>query len=88
MPTTPRRTYESLAHAAQRTGMSIRTMRRHIGKGDLPAYRCGRLIRVDPDDVDAMMVRIPTARPVSGGVERLGPWVAAEAVCSAEQSPG
>ena len=62
MPTTPRRTYESLARAAQRTGMSVRTMRRRIAHGDLPAYRCGRLIRVDPDDVDRMMVRIPTAR--------------------------
>ena len=37
-------------------------MRRHIAHGDLPAYRCERLIRVDPDDVDRMMVRVPTAR--------------------------
>jgi hypothetical protein len=63
-------------------------MRRHIANGDLPARRCGRLIRVDPDDVDRMMVRIPTARPVSWGVERVGPWAAAEPVCSAHQSPG
>ena len=42
---------------------SIRTLRRRIASGDLCAYRSGaRIIRVDPDDVDRMMVRMPTAR--------------------------
>ena len=53
--------FESLSSAAERTGLSIRTLRRRIANGDLPAYRSGpRVIRVDPDDVDHLMVRIPT----------------------------
>ena len=56
----PRR-YETLAAAAERTGFSIRTLRRRIAEGQLPAYRSGpRSIRVDPADVDGLMVRIPT----------------------------
>jgi excisionase family DNA binding protein len=62
MTTTARREFESLASAAERTGLSIRTLRRRIAAGDLPAYRSGpRVIRVNPDDVDHLMVRIPTA---------------------------
>lgn len=62
MPNTARRTYESLVQAAERTGISVRTLRRHIAAGDLSAYRCGRLIRLDPDEVDQMMVPVPNAR--------------------------
>lgn len=62
MTTTARRSYESLAQAAERTGISARTLRRHIAAGDLTAYRCGRLLRLDPDDVDRMMVRVPNGR--------------------------
>ena len=56
------RSYESLAQAADRTGMSVRTLRRRIACGQLAAYRTGRLIRVDPGDVDELLVRIPTVR--------------------------
>ena len=62
MTTTARRSYESLAEAAERTGISTRTLRRHIASGKLTAYRCGRLIRLDPEDVDRMMVRVPNGR--------------------------
>ena len=63
MTTRVRREFESLSSAAERTGLSIRTLRRRIASGDLCAYRSGaRIIRVDPDDVDRMMVRMPTAR--------------------------
>lgn len=62
---TPRaraRQFESLGTAAERTGMSVRTLRRRIAEGRLPAYRTGpRIIRVDPEDVDRLMVKIPTA---------------------------
>ena len=62
MTTKVRREFESLSSAAERTGLSIRTLRRRIASGDLAAYRSGpRVIRVDPDDVDRMMVRMPTA---------------------------
>ena len=59
-PTTHSRSYESLAHAADRTGVSIRTLRRRIACGQLAAYRTGRLIRVDPGDVDRLLAPIPT----------------------------
>jgi excisionase family DNA binding protein len=56
----PRRRFESLSQAAERTGLSVRTLRRRIAAGDLTAYRNGpRVIRLDPDDVDRLMVRIP-----------------------------
>lgn len=59
--TTTRRQFESLAEAAERTGLSTWTLRRRIADGLLPAYRSGsRIIRVDPDDVDHLLKRIPT----------------------------
>src|SRR5512132_3205454 len=62
MTTKVRREFETLASAAQRTGLSIRTLRRMIATGHLAAYRSGaRVIRVNPEDVDRMMVRMPTA---------------------------
>lgn len=52
--------YESLAQASQRTGLSIRTLRRRIADGSLPAYRNGpRVIRVKPVDVDRLLQLIP-----------------------------
>ncbi|MBC9956448.1 helix-turn-helix domain-containing protein [Yimella sp. cx-51] len=60
--TKSRRQFESLADAAERTGLSIRTLRRRIAAGQLPAYRSGpRVLRVDPTDVDRLMVLVPTA---------------------------
>lgn len=57
-----RRQFESLSQAAERIGLSTRTLRRRIAAGDLMAYRNGpRVIRLDPDDVDRLMIRIPTA---------------------------
>ena len=50
-----RRVYESLASAAERTGLSSRTLRRRIAEGVLPVYRCGRILRVVPEEVDAML---------------------------------
>ena len=56
------RSYESLAQASERTGLSVKTLRRRIASGDLPAYRNGtRVLRVNPEDVDRMMRPIPTA---------------------------
>ncbi len=51
-----KKSYESLAEAAARTGVSIKTLRRRIVAGKLRAYRCGpRLIRVEPHEVDRLM---------------------------------
>ena len=62
MPATPR-SLESIASAARRHGVSPRTIRRRIADGAITAYRSGpRLIRVDPAEVDAALLRIiPTA---------------------------
>lgn len=61
MTTKINREFESLSSAAERTGLSIRTLRRRIASGQLAAYRSGpRVIRVDPHDVDHLMVRMPT----------------------------
>ncbi|MHB1009426.1 MAG: excisionase family DNA-binding protein [Propionibacteriaceae bacterium] len=65
------RTYESLASAAARLGVSVKTVRRRIADGVLPVYRCGRIIRLDPTDVDGMFFRSP--RPplsASGSIGR------------------
>ena len=53
------RTYESLPTAAARIGVSVKTVRRRIAEGALPVYRSGRILRLDPDDVDAMFCRYP-----------------------------
>ena len=56
-----RRQFESLSQAAERIGLSTRTLRRRIAAGELTACRNGpRVIRLDPDDVDRLMIRIPT----------------------------
>ncbi|HEY3546435.1 MAG TPA: helix-turn-helix domain-containing protein [Propionicimonas sp.] len=48
--------YESLAQAAERTGISLRTLRRRIASGELPAFASGRrILRVRPEDVDNML---------------------------------
>jgi len=53
------RRFESLADAAERTGVSTRTLRRRIADGALTGYRMGpRVLRVDPDDVDRLLVRV------------------------------
>jgi excisionase family DNA binding protein len=54
----------TIAAAAQRLGISTKSIRRRIADGTLPAYRVGpRLIRLNLLDVDRLMVRpIPAAR--------------------------
>lgn len=60
--TSTARRYESLAQAAERTGVSSRTLRRRIASGQLTAFRAGpRIIRLDPQEVDRLFVVIPTA---------------------------
>ena len=59
MLVTRHRTYETLAQAAERTGLSVKTLRRRISEGHLQAYTSGRrVLRVDPLDVDQMMTPI------------------------------
>ncbi len=46
------RRYESIRETAQRTGVSQKTVRRYIQRGRFKVYRIGRLIRLDPVQVD------------------------------------
>ncbi len=47
--------FESIAQAAQRVGVSVWTLRRRSASGDLVAYTAGRsILRVRPADVDAL----------------------------------
>lgn len=58
-----RTTYVSLADAAEILGQSVKTLRRRIAAGTLPAYRFGpRSIRVKLEDLEASGHRIPSAR--------------------------
>lgn len=56
-------TYVSLEQAAEITGQSVKTIRRRISDGTIPAYRFGpRQIRIKLEDLEAMARRIPSAR--------------------------
>ncbi len=64
------RTYESLPSAAARTGISVKTLRRRVAEGVLPVYRCGRIVRLDPDEVDGMFHRYPQPVTAAGSARR------------------
>jgi excisionase family DNA binding protein len=54
--------YLTLSQAAERYGVSVRTLRRRIAEGRLPAYRVGpRSIRVAEGDLARLARPIPTA---------------------------
>lgn len=44
--------------AAEYLNVSTRTIRRRIADGTLPAYRVGRLVKINPEDLDRL------ARPI------------------------
>ena len=64
------RTYEPLPSAAARTGISVKTLRRRIAEGTLPVYRCGRILRLDPEEVDGMFHRYPQLTAATLGSTR------------------
>lgn len=54
--------YVPLAVAAELMAVSVKTVRRRIADGTLPAYRCGRrVIRVRIEDLERVFHRIPSA---------------------------
>ncbi len=63
----PRRVYESLQSASVRTGVSVKTLRRRIAEGVLPMYRSGRIVRLDPDEVDGLFSRWPHVQVAGAG---------------------
>ena len=55
--------YLSLEEAAECLSVSVKTIRRWIAAGTLPAYRCGnRAIRIKLEDLEATPRQIPSAR--------------------------
>lgn len=53
----------TLDDAAASMSVSVKTIRRWIAAGILPAYRCGsRAIRVRLEDLDSAAKRVPCAR--------------------------
>jgi excisionase family DNA binding protein len=55
--------YLSLEEAAEVMSLSVKTIRRRIADGTIPAYQCGRRpIRIRLDDLEAALRRIPSAR--------------------------
>lgn len=62
-PDSPSPEWISLQQAAQRCGVSVDTVRRRIASGRLPGRRFGaRLIRVRLEDVENLLLPIPTVR--------------------------
>lgn len=56
-------TYVSLDEAAEIMSLSVKTIRRRIADGTIPAYQCGRRpIRIRLDELESALRRIPTAR--------------------------
>ena len=55
--------YLSLEQASKVMSLSVKTIRRRIADGTIPAYQCGRRpIRIRLDDLEAALRRIPSAR--------------------------
>lgn len=53
--------FVTIAEAAQRSSCSPKTIRRYIAAGHLTAYRMGpKLIRLDVEELDALMRPLPT----------------------------
>jgi excisionase family DNA binding protein len=57
----PLRTLVTVADAAEYLGVTDRTIRNYIARGQLRAHRlAGRAVRIDVADLDAMLRQIPT----------------------------
>ena len=63
MPDSDRHQYLTLAEAADLMSVSVKTLRRRIADGTIPAYRCGqRVIRIRVADLEQALYRISSAR--------------------------
>jgi putative molybdopterin biosynthesis protein len=74
------RRHLTVGECAQLLSVSAKTVRGLIDRGDLPAYRVGRVLRIDPADLEALRYRpreagapdrSPRPRPVRGEFARL-----------------
>jgi excisionase family DNA binding protein len=63
MADSSRTQYVTLAEAADLMSVSVKTLRRRIADGTIPAYRCGRrVIRIRVDDLERAFCPIPSVR--------------------------
>ncbi len=62
----------STKEAAERLGVTLRSLYRFIDEGDLVAYKFGRVIRIQETDVDRF---IEASRIAPGSLEHLYPEV-------------
>jgi excisionase family DNA binding protein len=62
----------STKEAAERLGVTLRSLYRFIDEGDLVAYKFGRVIRIQTTDVDGF---IAASRITPGSLEHLYPEV-------------
>ncbi|MFN2505953.1 MAG: helix-turn-helix domain-containing protein [Acidimicrobiales bacterium] len=60
----------STGEAAKRLGVTVRTLYRLIDESQLPAYKFGRVIRLQEGEVDAF---IEASRVLPGSLEHLYP---------------
>lgn len=63
-------TWMSTQEAARRLGITTRTLYRFVDEGQLPAYKMGRVFRLQQADVDAFIER---SRIEPGTLEHLYP---------------
>ena len=55
--------YLSLAEAADVMSLSVKTVRRRVADGTIPAYTCGRgTLRIRLDDLENAMRLVPATR--------------------------
>jgi excisionase family DNA binding protein len=60
----------STRDACERLGVTLRTLYRFIDEGQLPAYKMGRVIRLQSSDIESFIVRM---RIEPGTLEHLYP---------------
>ncbi len=60
----------STGEAARRLGVTVRTLYRLIDEAELPAYKFGRVIRLQEGEIDAF---IKSSRIAPGSLEHLYP---------------
>ena len=70
----------STPEACARLGVTLRTLYRFIDEGQLPAYKMGRVIRLQAHELDSFIERariVPgpssTSTLIPGGARRAGP---------------
>ena len=71
----------STKDAAERLGVTLRSLYRFIDEGSLAAYKFGRVIRLKPEDVDRF---IESCRIAPGSLEHLYPELKGGAAGAAE----